>query len=252
VTGFANIECTVCDEAYFCYNVSHWANLFLHGSAEWAEYSYDCITWWSPYSNHMYGVMWAWACEHVYMSIFVNWWSYNIYYSINLDACSYCLGCIWLKNKYFCILNKQYTKEERFEKANQIFEQMDNDWILWDFFPPSMNPFYFNDTAAYLIDDSFTKEEVEKEWYLRRNEEIKVDIPEWLNTIKTKELNNFQWFDSEWNRKINPDILKKVIIDKKWNSYRIVKMEYDFLMKYWLPLPEIHWLDRIKLGFKFK
>jgi len=26
-----------------------------------------------------------------------------------------------------------------------------------------MNPFYFNDTAAYLIDDSFTKEEVEKE-----------------------------------------------------------------------------------------
>jgi hypothetical protein len=23
VTGFANIECTVCDEAYFCYNVSH-------------------------------------------------------------------------------------------------------------------------------------------------------------------------------------------------------------------------------------
>ena len=31
---------------------------------------------------------------------------------------------------------------------------------------------------AYLIDDSFTKEEVEKENYLWRNENIKVDIPE--------------------------------------------------------------------------
>ncbi len=41
-----------------------------------------------------------------------------------------------------------------------------------------MNPFYFNDTAAYLIDDSFTKEEVEAEGYLRRDEKIKVDIPE--------------------------------------------------------------------------
>jgi hypothetical protein len=28
-------------------------------------------------------------------------------------------------------------------------------------------------------------------------------------------------------------------------------MEYDFLIKYELPLPEIHWLERIKLGFKF-
>jgi hypothetical protein len=31
---------------------------------------------------------------------------------------------------------------------------------------------------AYLIDDSFTKEEVEKQGYLWRNEEIKVDIAE--------------------------------------------------------------------------
>jgi hypothetical protein len=41
-----------------------------------------------------------------------------------------------------------------------------------------MSPFYFNDTLAYLIDDSFTKEEVSKEGYLRRDEEIKVDVPE--------------------------------------------------------------------------
>ena len=114
-----------------------------------------------------------------------------------------------------------------------------------------MNPFYFNDIAAYLIDDTFTKEEVTKEWYLRRDEEIKVDIPQWAEVVEVKDLKNYQWFEN-WVWKIDPEILKKVIRDEKGNYYRIVKMEYDFLMKYWLPLPELHRLERIKLGFKFK
>ena len=129
---------------------------------------------------------------------------------------------------------------------------MDKDWTLWQFFPGWMNPFYFNDTAAYLIDDSFTKEEVTKEWYLRRDEEINVDVPVWAEVITTKELNNFQWFNEKGERKIDPEVLKKVIKDKKGNYYRIVPMELEFLQKHWLPLPEIHRLDRIKLGFKFK
>jgi hypothetical protein len=187
----------------------------------------------------MYNSEWAAMCFYVY-------------YCYYIENCSYCIGCIWIKNKSFCILNKQYSKEERFELANKIFQQMDSDWILWDYFPWYLNPFYFNDTAAYLIDDSFTKEEVEKEWYLWRDEEINVDIPEWLDKVKTTELNNFQWFNEKGERQINPEILKKVIVDEKWNSYRIIKMEYDFLMKHWLPLPELHWLERIKLGFKFK
>ena len=35
-----------------------------------------------------------------------------------------------LEEKEYCILNKQYTKEERFKLANQIFQQMDWDGIL--------------------------------------------------------------------------------------------------------------------------
>jgi len=49
-----------------------------------------------------------------------------------------------------------------------------------------MNPFYFNDTAAYLIDDSFTKDEVTKEGYLWRDEEIKVDVPEGAEIILSR------------------------------------------------------------------
>jgi len=106
-----------------------------------------------------------------------------------------------------------------------------------------------------------------------RDDEIKVDIPEWAEVVYVNPsvkadilldkgdsqsgmvagrlLSDYQGFDSDWFWQINPEILKKVIVDEKWNYYKIVKQEYDFLMKYGLPLPEIHWLERIKLGFKF-
>jgi len=55
-----------------------------------------------------------------------------------------------------------------------------------------MNPFYFNETAAYLIDDTFTKKEVGNDGYMRRDEAIKTDIPPGSDTIKIKELKNYQ------------------------------------------------------------
>ena len=82
-----------------------------------------------------------------------------------------------------------------------------------------------------------------------REKEIKVDIPKWSKLIKNTELNNYQWYNQNWEWIINPEILKLIIIDEKWNYYRIIKEEYDFLIKHGLPIPELHWMDRIKLNF---
>jgi hypothetical protein len=113
-----------------------------------------------------------------------------------------------------------------------------------------MNPFYFNDTAAYLIDPTFTKEEVEKAGYLWRDEPIKVDIPADLEQVNVRDLDNYEGFNAEGKRTINSDILKKVIIDDEGNCRRIVNMEYDFLVKYGLPLPRKHRLERMKENFR--
>ena len=115
-----------------------------------------------------------------------------------------------------------------------------------------MNPFYFNDTAAYLIDESFTREEVAKDGYMRRDEPIKTDIPAHVEVLEIRDLEKFQTFDPQSGRKIDPEIMTKVIKDATGNVYKIVQLEYTFLIKYGLPLPEVHWLDRIKLGFTFK
>jgi hypothetical protein len=123
-----------------------------------------------------------------------------IFYSFFLESCSYCLGCIGLRNKSYCIFNKQYTKEEWYDKVDEIFSQMERDGELGMFFPGWINPFYFNDTAAYLIDpagnggtgEPFTKEEVTAAGYLRRDEPIQVDIPAGAKVVKTDELDQYE------------------------------------------------------------
>jgi hypothetical protein len=229
---------------YFGYNVKDWRNLMFVWWINWNENMYDILTAWAWTANNLYWIMWAnwdnlYSCMNIVMSS-------NLYYCYFLENSSFCIGCIWLRNKSYCILNKQYTKEEWEILVDKIFTQMEKDKILWDFFPAKLNPFYFNDTIAGLF-WNFKKEEIIDAWFLWRDWEIKVDIPAWAEIIETKDLNNYQWYDSNWNWQIDPKILKKVIKDSSWNIYKIIKIEYDFLMKHWLPIPEIHWLDRIKL-----
>lgn len=238
------------ENGYFISRVKNWRNIFCGDGSPLSENVYDVVdiakvddayAWMGVGQNasHMYCGANASTC-------------YNVYYSYFMDSCSFCLGCIWLKNKEFCIFNKQYTQQERYQKVDEIFAQMDKEGILWDFFPAAMNPFYFNDTLAYLIDPSFSKEEVIKLGYLRRDSPVKVDIPSGANVIKVSDLWQFEWYTSEGIWQIDPNILQKIIIDEKWNYYRIVKMEYDFLTKFGLPLPRTHWLTRMRDCFMIK
>lgn len=271
------------ENGYFTSKISLSRNVFF---AWWGENNsnfYDTVLAWIPYGSDMYAVWWA-TWEHYYCCVEVIE-SSHIFYSMYLENCSYCLGCIGLKNKQYCIFNKQYVKEERYEKVDQIFSQMEQDWTLGNFFSWLLCPHYFNDTAAYLIDPSFTQEEVQSYGYAWRDETIQTDIPEWVGVVKSSELGQYEWVKSDssirvkrneseesytkqtesyasqdptatplddkihWERSIDPMILKKVIQDENGNVYRIIPMEYKFLKKYGLPLPRKHWLERLKQHF---
>jgi hypothetical protein len=253
-----NVENCLWVAIYQCNNIENWYLVRHMNNSR----NIICGTWWYTWSSHiydgldvgldthhMYGTGMAWTnSEHLYCCSGITRCS-NLFYCYHLESCSFCLGCIWLKNKSYCILNKQYTKEEWYQKVDEIFSQMDQDWTLGQFFPATMNPFYFNDTAAYLIDPSFTKEEVTAKWYLWRDEPIKVDIPEGAQTVTTEELGNFEKLEN-WVWTIDESICKKVILDHEWNAYRIIPMELEFLRKHGLPLPRKHRLDRMKENFK--
>ncbi len=242
------VESDNLENAHYPYRVIGWRNLFNVWWSEWNTEMYDVVDGWGPELHHVYWVNGvAINTEHAYLSCHIPNCS-NVFYCFYTESCSYCFGCIGLKNKQYCIFNKQYDKETWHEKVNELFHIIDTEWMTWEFFPASVNPFYMNDTVASLIED-LPREEIVEEWYLRRDEEIAVDIPDWMEVIEVNALWDFESLH-ESGLVLDSSILKKVIKDKEWNVFRVIKMEYDFLKRYNLPLPREHWLTRLKDHFR--
>lgn len=64
------------------------------------------------------------GANHLYCSRQIES-SSHLFYCYYMENCSYCLGCIGLKNASYWILNKQYTKEERYKQVDKIFSIME-------------------------------------------------------------------------------------------------------------------------------
>ena len=84
------------------------------------------------------------------------------------DMCfgvSDCFGCFGLKQKQYCILNKQYSKEDYLTLKEKIIAHMKNTGEWGEYFPPEVSPFAYNESMAQ---DYFPleKEEALKRGYL--------------------------------------------------------------------------------------
>ncbi len=99
--------------------------------------------------------------------------STNLEYCSNLDTCSNCFGCIGLRHKEYCILNKQYSKEDYESVVEKIKKQMiempykDRGGRIYkygEFFPPEASPFAYNESMAQ---EHFplSKQDAEKQGY---------------------------------------------------------------------------------------
>ena len=81
-------------------------------------------------------------------------------YCINCHSCQDLFGCVGLRKKQYCILNKQYTKEEYEELVSKIKEQP----FYGSTFPTDMYGFAYNETIAQEL-FPMTKEEALKNGY---------------------------------------------------------------------------------------
>ena len=77
-----------------------------------------------------------------------SWASQDSIFLNECDNCSTCFACIGLRNKSYCILNKQYTCEEYEELVPRIIEHMMKTGEWGEFFPASLSPFGYNETVA--------------------------------------------------------------------------------------------------------
>ncbi len=84
--------------------------------------------------------------------------SNNVKYAFNCHNLTNCFGCIGLRKKSYCILNKQYSKEEYEKLLPKIIEHMNimpyidqkgRIYKYGEFFPTEISPFSYNETLAY-------------------------------------------------------------------------------------------------------
>lgn len=79
-------------------------------------------------------------------------------------ACSNCFGCVSLYRNKFCIFNKQYNEEEYNSLVHRLIAHMKKTGEWGEFFPISISPFAYNETAAQDY-YPLTKEEAFKKGY---------------------------------------------------------------------------------------
>ncbi len=88
------------------------------------------------------------------------WDSHHAEYSYNCGNCSYIFGCVGLKNKQYCIFNKQYSKDEYESLREKIRIHMDDMpyvdqkgrvYKYGEFFPIDLSPFAYNETVENEI-----------------------------------------------------------------------------------------------------
>jgi|SRR3989344_1599484 len=106
-----------CKNCYLCFDTARSEN---------CAYTYDTF-----YSKNSLDLTYCYKAEEcyectdsakIYNCTHVDWSSdcFDCDYLYNCSDCHNCFGCVGLKHKRFCILNKQYTKEEYKKRIAEI------------------------------------------------------------------------------------------------------------------------------------
>jgi hypothetical protein len=191
---------------------------------------------------------WGNNSSRIYEGVTVGENADSIYFSaecwpdvLNLQYCYWNIsgknnfGCANLKRKSYCILNKEYSKEE-FEKLKvKIIEDMkkspyiDNTgkkYYYGEFFPPEFSKFDYNKSNAMRFFPK-TKESALSEGYSWSD----VENPTITPTMKSSSL-------PETIKETSESILNEIIECSQCSrAYKIVKGELDLLRRIDLPIP---------------
>ncbi|MBP6925649.1 MAG: hypothetical protein KBC22_01145 [Candidatus Pacebacteria bacterium] len=146
-----------------------------------------------------------------------------------------CFGCCNMKKAEYCILNKQYSKEEYFKLREQIISDMNNNpyidkqgrvFTYGEFFPYDLSMFDYNESWAQ---DYFplTKDQVlQRGFRWKDEEENKHQI-----TLHTKDI-------PDSIHDIDESILREVLgCGACGRAYRVVVAELQLLKRFGLPVP---------------
>ena len=212
-----------CYECYDCANLrdcSYCTNCLLT-----ANDSYDIDIWGDRMSFCYNSAGCGAGAENIIGSFYSGFDSHNIVSSAFCwKGCHDLVGCSSLMHKQYCILNKQYSKEEYEKIFPKIKAHMKEKGEWGQFFPPEVSNFAYNETVANDL-MPLSKEEALKLGYSWKEKDLK-DYQKQIYSIPDK------IEDTE------DDILKAVLACQKCQkNYRIEPSELKFYRRHNFPVP---------------
>ncbi|MFH0890723.1 MAG: hypothetical protein V1856_01685, partial [Candidatus Liptonbacteria bacterium] len=193
--------------------------------------------------------IWGGGAELVYDSMDVGIGISGIRFSsvcaLSARDCDYsiwCLGsadlfgCMGLRNKKYCILNKQYEREEYFKLRERIItdmminpyvDRLGRIWRYGEFMPYDLFPYAYNETMAMEHFPLSKEEVIASGWKWKEPEPSKYQ-PE----AKAKDL-------PEDIGEVRDGILEKIVeCGSCGKAYRFISPELELLRKFGIALPE--------------
>lgn len=169
---------------------------------------------------------------------YVNQEGENCLYTANsFNHCAYCFGCVGLLKKSYCILNREYSKEEYFSLVRRIAAQMQQTGEWGEFFPPGTSIISYPDTLAAAYCEPITDSEATARGYVvehsaARNTVVAPDTPAAPDNI----------------RGINDTELVKTAFkcEATGRPYNVQRQELKLYRQLEVPLPKVHWLTRME------
>ena len=150
-----------------------------------------------------------------------------ISYSASVFNSANLFGCVGLQKKQYCILNKQYTKEEYDALKQRIIQDMKMEEVWGEFFPISFSPFGYNDSLAQEFIPQLENQVRARSWQWEKDQGA-TQGPETMQSeaIPTMIVN----VDESLTR----EILRCVSCAK---NYRILRKELVRLKSMYIPIP---------------
>ncbi len=229
VSGAYVTNCKNCTDVYDLFECEE----LRHSSqAERSHHCMDCYGMNSAsfcYEGITYGVD---GCQNLLFSAATLSGCHNLLYCYDCYAGTHdCFGCVGLIKQSYCILNKQYSKEEYEELVPRIIERMRQAGEWGQFFPVHLSPFAYNESVAQ---DYFplTKEDAGKFGWQWRDQ--KDDIPKVERIVSGAQLPDSidETPDDILNWAIECEVTKR--------PFKIIRQELDFHRRMRLPLPRLH------------
>jgi len=168
----------------------------------------------------------------------------NTYYSEECQNCLNVFGCEGLRKKQYCILNKQYTKEEYEKLLPKIIKHMndmpyiDKNKIVYkygDFFPSDLSPFAYNESIAQEY-FPLTKNEALKQGYNWENREVR----NYEINIENKDIpDNIQYVADNMVNQVIACAHEGKCLEQCTEAFKIIPEEFKFYKRMNLPLPRL-------------